>query len=81
MSAISYAIGFKCDFPECQAVGDGLDPETPPAGWLHLDNRALQIFSPIGLQMTDFCTLHAGIPINRLNALMSRITHQGLHHG
>jgi hypothetical protein len=78
MSAISYAVGFQCDYPECRSTGDGLDRDTPPVGWVHLSSRALQIISPIGLHMTDFCTLHADTPISKLNALMAKIVEHGL---
>jgi hypothetical protein len=81
MSATQYATNFKCDYPGCQSVCvvsvHRLDRDTPPAGWLNLDYKAMQILDPWGMRMTDFCTLHADIPISKLAAVLDKIREAG----
>ena len=77
MSATQHAVKFRCDYPGCQSVGDGLGLDTPPAGWLSLHYKAMQILDPWGARLMDFCTLHADAPISALAAILNKIREEG----
>jgi hypothetical protein len=74
MTVYQTATSYLCDYPGCQSVGDKVAPDKPPAGWLHLDDQVMKITNTVGLQLVDFCSLHATAPISHLAELIYRET-------
>jgi hypothetical protein len=75
MSAIMYASRVTCDYPGCQNTADvTMDEGTyqtyvRPDGWLSMTgNRAINVMTPFGLNVSDLCPLHASTPIDKLAA-------------
>lgn len=66
MAVTQFAWRLTCDYPGCQSVGEAMQLEQPPAGWLSLRGAGMEVRNAYGVTLGEFCSLHANVPLSKL---------------